>query len=87
MAVRHLTVTYRSGRPLAAYLQVARRTEPVVRSERRLNGLVVDFAAADVVVGIEITAPSAVTAEQLDELLAELGLPLLAEGELAPLAA
>ncbi len=73
--------------PLAAYLHVARRATPVVRSERRAGGLIVDYEDGGTVVGIEITSPQIVTASHLDELLTQLGLSPLAEGELAPLAA
>lgn len=88
MPSRYLQVTYRKGKPLAAYLQLPRETGvKVVRSERAGNGVIVDFGPEETPIGIEITSPATVTAAQLDAVLLGLGLGPLEEGELAPLAA
>ncbi|MBM4063598.1 MAG: DUF2283 domain-containing protein, partial [Planctomycetes bacterium] len=55
----YLEVTFRRGRPLAAYYYLPRRDgDSSVRTERASGGLVVDFAADGRPIGIEITAPT-----------------------------
>ncbi len=84
----YLEITYRHGRPLAAYYHLPReQAATVARSSPRGSGLVVDFAESGAPVGVEITAPSVVTVATFNALLAELGLPLVDEAELAPLRA
>lgn len=58
--MRHsnLEVTFRKGRPLAAYYYLPRRDgDTSVRTERADGGLVVDYTADARAIGIEITAP------------------------------
>lgn len=83
-ARRYLEVTYRKGRPLAAYLRLAPKGQ-VSRSRRFPRGLVVDYAADDGVLGIEITAPTAVTIDAINEVLEQLGLAPVQVQDLAPL--
>lgn len=88
MKNRYLEVTFRRGRALAAYLYLPRR--PGVRSARTEpagSGLLVDYAASGEPIGIEITAPTQVTLEQINAVLDELGLTAADPGELAPLRA
>lgn len=88
MRDRYLEVTYRKGQPLAAYLRLNRVADGKVRRTRRFEpGLVVDFGANDVALGIEITAPAAVTIANLNQVLHELGLDPIDVADLAPLAA
>jgi hypothetical protein len=49
--------------------------------------LVVDYAADGQPIGIEITAPEAVSLERLNGLLSDLGQPPLPEGDFRPLTA
>ena len=49
--------------------------------------LIVDYGAARRPVGVEITAPQAVPLERLNQLLAELGEPPLAEQDYSPVRA
>jgi hypothetical protein len=49
--------------------------------------LVIDFSRSGKPVGIEITAPSKVTATALNRVLRELGLPPLKRSDLTPLRA
>ena len=88
MKQRYLEVTYRKGKPLAAYLYLPRQPDAkAVRTEDGGSGMRVDYDAAGKVIGIEITAPAAITLEQISDLLERLGeSPLLAD-EWAPLEA
>lgn len=89
MTERSLQVTYRKGRPLAAYLYLSRRTaEKSAKTQASSDGLlVVDYAADGRPIGIEITAPAAVTLDRINALLKVLGEPPLLEQEFKPLTA
>ena len=89
MTERSLQITYRKARPLAAYLYLAHPTgERSARTEPSPDGLVVvDYAADGRPIGVEITAPEAVTLERLNGVLRELGQPPLPETEFRPLTA
>lgn len=84
----YLDVTYRRGRPLAAYLSLPRqRGDRSARVERRGPAFLVDWSADGRAIGIEMPSPSLVTLDPLNGLLAELHLDPLAPEELAPLGA
>jgi uncharacterized protein YuzE len=88
MKHEYLEVTYRRGKPLAAYLYLPRSAgAKVARTADAGPGLRVDFDAAGTPMGIEITAPSAVSARDVNALLARLGQPDLPAEDLAPLRA
>ena len=74
MTERSLQVTYRNGKAFSAYLHLAHETgERSVRSAASDDGLlVVDYSRSGKAIGVEITAPSAVTSERLNRLLADL---------------
>ncbi len=57
------------------------------RSEEREAGIVVDYGQDGRPIGIEFTAPSAVTLEALNRVLASLNLPPAERADVAPLAA
>ena len=84
----YLEVTFRNGRPFAAYLYLPRRPGEKSHGTRQVEpGMVVDFARGGKPIGIEITAPSLVTPTSLNRLLKELGLPPIKRTDLAPLKA
>lgn len=87
MTERSLQITYRKGRRLAAYLCFSHLTgEKSARTEASSDGLlVVDYAVDGHPIGVEITAPEAVTLESLNRLLEQLGQRPLLEGEFHPL--
>lgn len=88
MSEAGLVVTYRNGRPLAAYYHLAGGVGRKSHRSRKLEpGLVVDFARNGDPIGIEITSPRIVTLAALNRVLKGLGLPLLKRGEIAPLRA
>ncbi len=88
MKQRYLEVTYRKGKPLAAYLYLPR--EVGARSARTEDcgpGLRVDYDASGKPIGLEITAPSAVTIADVNAVLTRIGVPELAPEDWAPLRA
>lgn len=86
MKSSYLEVTFRHGRPLAAYLYLPRRpADRSHRCERVEPGLVIDFNRNGTPIGIEITAPAKVTAPALNRVLRRLGLPTVTPTDLAPL--
>lgn len=89
MTERSLQVTYRNGKAFAAYLHLSHPIgEKSARTVASPDGLlIVDYSATGRAVGVEITAPQAVSLERLNRLLGELGEPLLAEQEYKPVRA
>ena len=89
MTERSLQVTYRKGRAVAAYLHLSHATgEKSARTVASADGLlVVDYGTNGRSVGVEITAPRAVSLERLNDLLEELGEVPLAEQDYAPVRA
>lgn len=88
MKEAYLEVTYRHGRPLAAYFYLPRRARAKVARTRRVDpGLIVDFSAKGEPLGIEITAPANLTVTALNRLLRELGVAPVRRADLAPLRA
>ncbi len=84
----YLEVTFRHGRPLAAYLYLPRRSgERSYRSSRVEPGMVIDFNRKGNPIGIEITAPSKISVTSLNRVLRGLGLPAVRKDDLAPLLA
>ena len=86
MKQAYLEVTYRSGKPLAAYYYLAGK--PGQRSHHTrcvAPGLVVDFARDDVALGIEITSPRTVTLAAINRVLRVLGRPPLKRADFEPL--
>lgn len=84
----YLEITFRRGRPFAAYLYLPRSggAKSVRTAEARPN-LVVDYAADGTPIGIEILAPTQVEASEINAVLAELNLDPLPAADLAPLRA
>ncbi len=84
---RYLEVTYRHGKPLAAYLYLPRdenaQSARVVQEE---NGMLVDLGKDGRPIGIEILSPRETSLRSINEVLAKYALPLLDRREVAPLA-
>ena len=84
----YLEVTYRKGRPLAAYYYLPRQeTDKSARTERAEGGLLVDYSSEGRAIGIEITSPSGFDLTQLNRLLKRLGHEPVDQEDLAPLVA
>jgi hypothetical protein len=86
MKERYLEVTFRRGKPLAAYLYLPRQPGDVsARSQPREEGLVLDYAADGRLIGVEITAPSKVSLSGFNRTLAAVGQEAVSADDLAPL--
>jgi uncharacterized protein YuzE len=84
----YLEVTFRHGRPFAAYLYLPRQgSEKSYRTVRAETGLMIDFDRQGKPIGIEITAPTKVSLASLNNTMRSLGLPLVRKADLAPLLA
>ena len=88
MTTPYLEVTYRVGRPFAAYYYLP-RTRPTksVRTRRLEPGLVIDYSASGLPLGIEITAPSKLSMAALNRVLKDLGCAPLKREDFSPLRA
>lgn len=88
MSAPYLEVTYRHGRPFAAYYYLA-RARPVrsARTRRVEPGLLIDFSASGQPLGIEITAPSKLSMAALNRVLKDLGCAPLRREDFSPLRA
>ncbi len=84
----YLEVTFRHGRPVAAYYYLPRVTDQKSARTRRVEpGLVIDFTADGQAIGIEITAPAKASLAALNAVLHELGQAPASEADLAPVLA
>lgn len=84
----YLEVTYRHGRPLAAYYSLPRRPrDRAYRTSRGPAGLLVDYARGGRAIGIEITAPSVLSLAAMNRVLRDLGQRPIKRTELSPLLA
>ena len=88
MKESYLEITYRRGRPVAAYFYLPRTSrDRSYRTTKAPGGLLIDYARGGRPIGIEITAPSKATAARINRVLKELGFPPVKRAYLAPLRA
>lgn len=88
MSDRYLEVSYRHGKPFAAYLFLPRRPgDRSVRTERFSDVLVIDYAADGRAIGIEIVHPHLASASEINRALAHVNQGKLRDEDLAPLMA
>ena len=88
MRDRYLEITFRKGKPLAAYLYLSRKTgAKSIRTEDKGAGLLVDYGSDEQPIGLEIIAPEQVTVAQINDVLQSLALSPIAAEELSPLKA
>jgi hypothetical protein len=84
----YLEVTFRRGRPLAAYYSLPRHPKDRSHHTQRIEpGLIIDFRRDGKPIGIEILAPEKLTLAGFNRVLRDLGLPTLKRADLAPLMA
>lgn len=84
----YLEVTFRHGRPIAAYYYLPRHSKDRSHRTRRVEpGLVIDFTRDGKPIGIEIIAPDKLTLAAFNRVLRELSFPVLKRADLAPLMA
>ena len=83
-----LQITYRKGRPFAAYIYLARRPGmKSVRTEEIAPDLLIDYSSDGTVLGIEIVSPGSVGIDDIQKAFDRLGLGRPAPAELEPLKA
>ncbi len=88
MRDRYLEITYRKGKPMAAYLYFPGGADAQsVRTEQVGAGLLLDFGSTDRPIGLEITAPTQTTLDEINAVLSRLKMPLMGPEELEPLKA
>jgi uncharacterized protein YuzE len=84
----YLEVTFKRGRPLAAYYYLPRRPGQKSHKTRRVEpGLIIDFTRDGKPIGIEITTPTKLSLAVLNRVLRELGFPAASRDDLAPVLA
>jgi Protein of unknown function (DUF2283) len=88
MNQRYLQVTYRKGRPLAAYLYLPRKVgDKSARSVKYEGGLILDYAADGRPIGVEISAPRTTTLDAVNRVLLAAQLDPISAAEIQPLLA
>lgn len=88
MKPAYLNVTFRGGKPFAAYYYLTDKPgQRSYRSRKAAPGLVVDYARNGEPLGIEIISPRTVTLAAINRVLRGLELPLITRSELKPLRA
>lgn len=88
MSTYSLQVTYRGGRPFAAYIYLAHAPgTKSTRTEQIGPELVIDYAADGSPLGIEVISPGYVAEEEIRAAFSRLGLDPPAPDELTPLRA
>ena len=82
----YLEVTFRKGKPLAAYLYLSRRSGDVSsRTIKHESGLLIDLTADGRAIGVEIPAPARLSIKALNQALACANQPPARTEDLTPL--
>lgn len=88
MAESYLEVTFRRGRPIAAYYYLSRRPGQKGYWTMLVDpGMVIDFSRSGKPIGIEITAPTKISLPAINRVLKDLGLAPVRRADFAPLLA
>lgn len=88
MNTAYLEVTYRQGKPVAAYYYLPRLAgQRSVRTRRVEPGLLIDYAKGGRPIGVEITAPASLSVTAFNRVLRELGVAPVRRQDIAPLIA
>lgn len=88
MSAISIQITYREGKPFAAYIYLGSKPgEKSARVEPITPELVIDYAADGRPLGIEIVSPGTVSEAEILSVFDRLGLRRPAAAELAPLRA
>jgi uncharacterized protein YuzE len=83
----YLEITYRQGKPFAAYLYLHRRSGDTVAKTQRRDDFLVDYSADGRPIGIEFTRVGSVNLAAVNRVMQESNQVLLSPGDLAPLSA
>jgi uncharacterized protein YuzE len=87
MSQPYLEVTYRQGKPFAAYLYLRRGADEKAATTKRQGDLLVDYAADGHPIGIEFTRVDSVDIAKVNEVLIAAHESTLLSTDLAPLTA
>ncbi len=88
MSAFSLQVTYRQGRPFAAYIYLhAGPAQNSARSERVSSEVLIDYSADGTPLGIEIISPEHVSFDEINAAFDRMGLARPEPSELEPLRA
>ncbi len=83
-----LQITYRKGKPFAAYIYLSRQNgQKSVRTEVISEDLLIDYAQDETPLGIEIVSPEMVSIDEIQAVFDRLGLGRPSLIELEPLKA
>jgi Protein of unknown function (DUF2283) len=82
-----LEISFRKGKPFAAYLRLEGPRAHVTRTREVAPSLIVDFDDGGRALGLEILAFDVATIARINEVLVSVGHDALPEQELAPLRA
>ena len=83
-----LQITYRKGKPFAAYIYLAQsHGQKSARTEAITGDLLIDYAQDGTPLGIEIVSPGMVSIDEIQRVFDHLGLGRLEPAELEPLKA
>lgn len=85
---KYLEITFRKGKPLAAYLYLSRKSgTKAVKSKKYEEGIIVDFDGNNSPIGLEITSPIQIHISEINKILELLNISPISEKEFAPLKA
>lgn len=88
MKERYLEVTFRKGKPFAAYFYLQRNPgEKSVGTKKADAGILIDYDKSGRPIGIEIIDPAKINLHVINEILSKLNLNLAEQKDLAPLVA
>ena len=83
-----LQITYRKGKPFAAYIYLSHQhSQKSVRTEAVTEDLLIDYAQDGTPLGIEVVSPGMVSIDEIQGIFDRLGLGRLEPAELEPLKA
>jgi uncharacterized protein YuzE len=84
----YLEVTFRHGKPIAAYYYLPRRSgQKSYKTCRTEQGLLIDYCRQGHPIGIEITAPAKISVAIFNRILKDLNQKPIKKSDLAPLSA
>jgi uncharacterized protein YuzE len=87
MFQRYLEITYRQGKPFAAYLYLDRRPNDKANRTERHGDWLIDLTTDGRAIGIEFTRVGPVDLAELNRTLASIHQPTLLTADLIPLTA
>ena len=88
MSTFSVQVTYRKGKPFAAYIYLQRKPgQKAARTEQVSSEVLIDYAADGSALGIEIVSPGHVSLDEINQAFDRIGLDRPEPRDLEPLRA